>query len=126
VLSCRIKGWLNIRNIYNLALSEHAHADHTSGPPISTLPELTHLNIPLALTPTLWATYILGLANTERRLWLAQAHDALDELQQQLCITMGLGHYKNTQVGASQRVSTWACNLIGQFKDKTSHCVERY
>jgi hypothetical protein len=126
VLSRRIKGWLEIQNIYNPALSEHAHTDHTSRPPISTLPESTHLNLPSALTPTLRASYIFGLADTERCLRLAQAYDALDELRRQLRITMGLGHYKMTQVGASQRSSTRARNLIGRFKDKTSRCAERY
>jgi hypothetical protein len=71
-------------------------------------------------------SYILGLVDTEKRLRLAQANDALDDLRRQLRVTMGLGHYKNTQVGASQRVSTRARSLIGRFKDKTSRCAERY
>lgn len=126
MLSRRIKAWIEIRSIYNPGLSDHAHTDHGTGPQISTLPESIDLKLPSALGPALRGSYILGLAETEQRLRLAQAHDSLDDLRRQLRITMGLRHYKNTQVGASQRTSTRARNLIGRFNDKTSRCAERY
>ena len=118
--------WIEIRSIYNPGLSDHAHTDHGTGPQMSTLPESVNLKLPSALGPALRGSYILGLAETEQRLRLAQAHDSLDDLRRQLRITMGLRHYKNTQVGASQQTSTRARNLIGRFNDKTSRCAERY
>ena len=126
VLSRRIIGWLEVRNIYNPALLEDAHADNATGPRPSTLPETVQLRLPSALNPALRGAYLLGVANVERRLRLAQANDALDDSRRQLRITMGLRHYKNTQVGASQWVSTQARNLIERFKNKTSRCAERY
>jgi len=43
-----------------------------------------------------------------------------------LCVTMGLWHYKSKQVGASQRVGTYAQALICCFQDKVDQCIGRY
>ena len=66
------------------------------------------------------------LTDTERRLRIAQAEDALAELRCLLRISSGLWRYKRTQVGPSQRAGTRAWSLITRFKDKIDRCANRY
>ena len=123
VLYRRIKSWLEVRKIYIPALS----VDDLEEPAAtSPLPEMIPLRLPSALTPTLRASCLCGLPEMERRLRMAQAEDALKNLRRLLRITMGLAHYKATQVGPSQRTSTCAQALISRFRDKIARCAERY
>jgi hypothetical protein len=128
VLRRRIKSWLEVHGVYIPAQLDNAHLEHDPVAPaaVSPLPELIPLRLPSALTPNLRASCLCGLPDLERRLRLAQAEDALAELRRLLRITMGLTHYKATQVGPSQRTSTRARALISRFWDKIARCAERY
>jgi hypothetical protein len=87
--------------------------------------ESVALHLPSSISPALRENVAI-LAQKEQRLRLAQADDALLELRRLLRITMGLWHYKFTQVGPSQRSGTRARSLIDRFKEKVFRCAERY
>lgn len=90
-------------------------------------PEKIPLLLPSSLPSASRASSCLfGVMEIEQRLHVAQASDALAELRRQLRMTMGLWHYKITQVGPSQQAATHAWNLISQFEKKTSRCANRY
>ena len=116
---------MEVRNIYVPALADDRNCNHSASTARAT-PELIPLNLPSSMTPALRSTCFQGLADIERRLRLAQADDCLYELRKQLRITMGLNHYKTTQVGPSQRAGTRARSLISRFREKTVCCAERY
>ena len=78
------------------------------------------LRLPSSLPSALHESCPFKLANIEFHFHLAQAEDALSELRRLLHITMGLRHYKEKQVGASQRASTCAQTLISCFQDKVA------
>jgi hypothetical protein len=127
VLRRRIKSWLEIHGIYIPALLETAHSDPGSTvPAAASPPENIPLWLPSELTPNLRAACLCGLPEIERRLRLAQAEDALAELRRLLRVTMGLTHYKATQIGPSQRTSTRARALVSRFWEKIARCAERY
>jgi len=68
----------------------------------------------------------VDLAEKEKRLRLAQAHDSLTELRRLLWITVGLWEYKYSQLGPSQRANTRARSLISRFMEKINRVAERY
>jgi len=83
-------------------------------------PEAAPPRLPSSLPSALHESCPFRLANIEFRFRLAQAEDALSELRRLLHITMSLRHYKDKQVGASQRGSTRTQTLISRFQDKVA------
>jgi hypothetical protein len=69
---------------------------------------------------------LFNLPDLERRLRLAQAHDALSSLRRQLRIVSTLWNYKFTQVGPSQRVATCARTIIQRFQNKSTRYATKY
>jgi hypothetical protein len=124
VLRRRIQAWMEVRKVYVPVLTGDDEIDST--PMTHKTPELMPLKLPSSMAPALRSTCFKGLADTECRLRLAQADDALCDLRKQLRIAMGLAHYKNTQVDPSQRAATRARSLISRFHEKTMRCAERY
>jgi hypothetical protein len=122
----RILIWLDVRKIYiptpPTLINPENSPDNTS----TALPELIPLKLPSAMPPSQHALCLFGLVETECRLRLAQAEDALSELRRQLRVTKGLWQFKITQVGPSQRSSTRTRTLINRFQGKTKRCAERY
>ena len=126
VLRWQIQAWIEIRKVYVPALADNQDSNISATSTAGAPPELVPLKLPFSMTPAVRSTCFQGLADTECRLRLAQADDCLSELRKQLRITMGLNHYKTTQVGPSQRVATRARALINRFREKTMHCADRY
>jgi len=62
-------------------------------------PEKTPLHLPSAIPSVSHLAICGGLVDKERRMRIAQADDALDDLKQMLQILMGLWDYKYKQVG---------------------------
>ena len=126
VLRWRIQAWIEVRRIYIPALADDQDSSISAASATRTTPESVPLKLPSSMTPALRSTCFQGLADIERRLRVAQADDCLSELRKQLRITMGLHHYKNTQIGPSQRAGTRARGLINRFQEKTKRCADRY
>jgi len=74
----------------------------------------------------MWPTLAAGLVDKEKRMREAQAHDSLAELRKMLRVTMGLSHYKQTQLGPSQRANTRARSMIARYREKVDRCADRY
>ena len=144
----RIEAWTEIQRVYmpcvdQLRSAASVHASNpsldfsasTSAPStesdnisMSSNPELIRLLFPSEVPSSTWSAGITsGIIDKERRLRLAQADDALNELRRQLRISATLLDYKKTQVGGtSQKMSTWMRSLMSRFHDKTIRCAERY
>lgn len=70
---------------------------------------------------------VSGLVDKEKRLREAEAIDALNGLQRQLRVMMGVFNYKKTHVsGAGQRANTRARTMMTKISDKTQLFAERY
>jgi hypothetical protein len=126
VLRWRIQAWIEVQNIYIPALADDQDSSILATSAARATPELVPLKLPSFMTPALRSTCLLGLADIEHRLRVAQADDCLSDLRKQLQITMGLHHYKNMQIGPSQRAGTQACGLISRFQEKTKRCADHY
>ena len=126
VLRWRILAWIEVRKIYIPALADNQDSNMSATSATRATPELVPLKLPSSMTPALRSTCFQGLADIERRMRVAQADDCLSELRKQLRITMGLHHYKNTQIGPSQRAGTQARGLINRFQEKMKRCADRY
>jgi hypothetical protein len=122
ILHRRIDSWRLIQDVYMPGVSELWTQTLIDKP---SPPESIPLYLPSSVPPALQSNFA-GLVDKEKRIRIAQAEDALTELRRLLRITMGLWHYKFTQVGPSQRSGTRARSLINRFKDKIYHCAERY
>jgi len=124
----RINSWVEARNLYIPPISEEQAIDPANEPPNAAdmPPEAAPLRLPSSLPSALHESCPFKLANIEFRFRLAQADDALSELRRLLRITMSLRHYKDKQVGASQRGSTRTRTLISRFQDKVARCAGRY
>lgn len=145
----RIDAWRTIQQLYmpcieqvRSAASENtSNASHSSSTRPSTpdtasdtpssvteQPETTPLFLPSAIPSSFWSTGCAsGLVDKERRLRLAQADDALNELRRQLRISATLLDFKKVQVGGgSQKMNTRTRSLMSRFWDKTMRCAEQY
>jgi hypothetical protein len=70
---------------------------------------------------------MLEVVDKERRLRLAQADDALNQLRHQLRISATIVDYRKVQIrGGSQRMNTRARSLLSRFHDKTIRSAEHY
>lgn len=101
--------------------------DQSAALPSDSQAEDYPLYLPSSVDPSLWTGggCAPGLLAKERKLRLAQADDALDELRRQLRMSSTLRDYK--RAGAtSQRISTRAYTQLSRFQDKTNRCAERY
>ncbi|KAH7924727.1 hypothetical protein BV22DRAFT_1129623 [Leucogyrophana mollusca] len=110
---------------------EHTEASSSDPDTVDTnlsKPDSIPLHLPSSMSPSLWSTACVpGLVEKEKRLRLAQAHDALTELRRLLQILATLRCYKKKQIsGPGQRANTRARALITLFGDKTEHCADRY
>jgi len=123
-----INSWVEARNLYIPPTSEEQAIDPANEPSNAAdmPPEAAPLRLPSSLPSALHESCPFRLANIEFRFRLAQAEDALSELRRLLRITMSLRHYKDKQVGASQRGSTRTRTLISRFQDKVARCAGRY
>jgi len=88
-------------------------------------PETLPLDLPSAMSPGQRLTGCLaGIVDKERRLRLAQADDALDELHRQLRISATIHNYKKAQIGGtSQKLGTKTRSLLRRFHEKTHRCA---
>jgi len=121
ILQRRIEKWRDIQAFYMPAISELCLATESEG---KINPENTPLYLPSGFPSHLQLPP--NLVQKEKRIRLAQAEDALAELQRLLQVTLGLWDYKFTQLGPSQRAGTRAQSMISRFNDKISHCADRY
>jgi len=115
-----IKIWQNVQAFYMpgvLGGQGDASERHAA------CPEGISLFLPSGAPRNFWLS---DLAEKEKRLCVAQADDALNELQRLLWITLGLWDYKYTQLGPSQQANTHARSMISRFKEKIDQVVKRY
>jgi hypothetical protein len=141
VLSRRLMNWLALRKVYYPPMVDDGTIapNTTSSEEIPTVddsndavapnianPENADLRLPSSLPVAVRDLCPFRLADIEHRLRQAQAEDSLADLRRQLRVSMGLTHYKVTQVGSSQRSSTRALSLIARFQEKIWRNVERY
>jgi len=89
-------------------------------------PENIPLRLPSSIPAHSWPSLTGGLIDKETRMRIAQADDALSELKKMLRITMGLWHYKHTQTGPSQQISTRTRSMIDGYRTKINRCEDRY
>ena len=107
-------------------------SDTSANPSISSTaieaPDTMPLFLPSSIPASFWSTgCMLEVVDKERRLRLAQADDALNELRRQLRISATLVDYRKVQVGGgSQKMNTRIRSLLSRFHDKTIRCDERY
>ena len=127
-LRCRILKWCEVQMVY-MPGAEQIITRAKSTTPTKQLDhaELENLFLPSSLSPAnSMLCCIPGLADKERRLRLAQADDALNELCQQLHVTSSILVFKHGQHSASQRLSRTTQGLMDRFRDKTQQCAQRY
>ncbi len=119
--------------------SRTANSDST--PPPSTSPsgasdapapgvakaENVKLWLPSALPPVLRASLPAGLADKERRLRIAQADDALEDLRRLRRIITGIADFSRLNIsGTGQRTGGKVRTLFTKFQDKVHRAAERY
>jgi hypothetical protein len=125
VLRRRIEKWKDVQSIYMPAVGELQPSSPPSDSPLH--PENIPLRLPSAIAPEVRSTRCVeGLPDKEWRLRVAQANDALRDLQRLLRVKAGLWHFKGTQVGPSQRSSTRTRSMIARFGIKISRTANRY
>jgi hypothetical protein len=118
----RIEKWKEVQSIYMPAVSELQTSSESR-----LHPETIPLQLPSAVSPELRSTRCIeGLPDKEWRLRVAQADDAICDLQRLLRIKAGLWYFKGTQVGPSQRSSTRTRSMITRFGVKISRTANRY
>lgn len=83
--------------------------------------------LPSALPTLLRASLAPGLVNKERRLRVAQADDALEDIRRLRRIITGIVEFKRLNVdGAGQRTSTKTRTLFAKFQEKIRRAASRY
>src|SRR5262245_61681286 len=126
-LQRRIVAWQRVQAIYMPYTRTSPENDTDMGDSMTDttcVPEKIPLQLPSGVPRSQWLNN--SLPDKERRLRLAQAKDALEELKRLLRVTMGLWNYKFTQLGPSQRAGTRARSMITRFRNKVNHCADRY
>lgn len=141
ILQARLNSWFKIQVAYipvaqSLRAAQHINYAGTdvesdedaSSPSTDIDAEKAALFLPSQLPPSLWSTgCMVGLHEIERKFWIAQASDTLEQLKEQLCVYSGLVRYKIDQVsGPGQKANTRARNLLVRFREKIARCAERY
>ncbi|KAH9974339.1 hypothetical protein BGW80DRAFT_1130440, partial [Lactifluus volemus] len=125
VLVTRIQTLRKIQAVYMPFVSTSSF-DLPNTLPISE-PETFDLCLPSSPSLSVSVLHAIpDLVEKEKRIRLAQMHDALVNLRRLLRITMGLWQYKYKHIGPSQRVNTRARSCISRFQDKVHLCAERY
>ncbi|KAI0686904.1 hypothetical protein C8T65DRAFT_590675 [Cerioporus squamosus] len=90
-------------------------------------PENVHLWLPSALPPVLRASLPPGLSDKERRLRIAQADDALEDIRRLWRILVGIADFKRLNIsGTGQRTSGRVRTLFTKFQEKVKRAAERY
>ncbi|TFK80022.1 hypothetical protein K466DRAFT_504583, partial [Polyporus arcularius HHB13444] len=83
--------------------------------------------LPSALPPRLRATLGPGLVNKERRLRIAQADDALEDIRRLRRILTGIADFKRLNInGTGQRTIGKARTLFTKFQEKVRRAAARY
>ncbi len=83
--------------------------------------------LPSSLPPLLRSSLAPGLADKERRLRLAQADDALEDIRRLRRILTGIVEFKRLNVtGTGQRSTLKVRSLYTKFQDKVKRAAERY
>lgn len=93
-----------------------------------SIAEKAKLYLPSQIPPSLWGTGCMpGLRETELKLQIAQASDALEQLKHHLCVHSSFIHYKIKQVsGPGQKANTHARNILGRLREKFTRSAEKY
>lgn len=89
-------------------------------------PESIPLQLPSNLPKLSWSTLAGGLVEKEKRMCIAQADNSLAELRRLLRISMGLSHFKYSQIGPSQRANTRARSMMQRYQNKIHCCADHY
>ncbi|TFK80097.1 hypothetical protein K466DRAFT_667830 [Polyporus arcularius HHB13444] len=83
--------------------------------------------LPSSLPPILRASLAPGLADKERRLRIAQADDALEDIRRLRRIITGIADFKRLNVaGAGQRSTGRVRTLFTKFQHKIDRAADRY
>ncbi|KAI0744413.1 hypothetical protein C8Q76DRAFT_606972, partial [Earliella scabrosa] len=83
--------------------------------------------LPSALPPIIRASLAPSLADKERRLRVAQADDALEDIRRLRRILTGIVEFKRLNVtGTGQKSTLRVRSLYAKFKDKEQRAAERY
>jgi hypothetical protein len=127
-LRCRIIKWREAQMVYMPGAEQIiARMKSTTSTEQLDHAKLENLLLPSSISPTnSMLCCVPGLADKERRLRLAQADDALNELRRQLRVTSSILVFKRGQHSASQRLSRTTQGLMDRFRDKTLRCAQRY
>ena len=127
-LRCRIIKWREVQAVYMPGAEQIiARAKSTASTEQLDHAELENLLLPSSISHTnSMLCCIPGLTDKERRLRLAQADDALNELRRQLRVTLSILVFKRGQHSASQRLSRTTQGLMDRFRNKTLRCAQRY
>jgi hypothetical protein len=127
-LRCRIIKWREVQMVYMPGAEQIiARVKSTASTEQLDHAELENLLLPSSIShANSMLGCILGLADKECRLRLAQADDALNELRRQLRVTSSILVFKRGQHSASQRLSRTTQGLMDRFRDKTLRCAQRY
>ncbi|TFK79970.1 hypothetical protein K466DRAFT_504692 [Polyporus arcularius HHB13444] len=114
--------------------SSHLNSANIPSPGASNSPspgltkaENIRLWLPSALPPVLRASLPSGLADKERRLRIAQADDALEDLRRLRRIITGIADFSRLNItGTGQRTGGKVRTLFSKFQAKVRRAAERY
>jgi hypothetical protein len=120
-LLVRIKKWQEVQSLYMPAVAQLGLSSDSYNHP-----ESIHLQLPSDLPKSSWSTLAGGLVEKEKKMRIAQADDSLTELRKLLRISMGLSHFKYSQIGPSQRANTRAHTMMQRYQNKIHRCANRY
>jgi hypothetical protein len=118
----RIERWQEVQKLYMPAAIQQGPLPTNS----YDHPESIPLQLPSSLSMSSQLMLPGDLVEKEKHMRIAQAYDSLSELRRLLRISMGLSHYKYTQVGYGQRANTRARSLMQRYQAKIVRCADRY
>lgn len=127
MLRRRIERWQEVQLVYMPVVDDLRRQDAAgnSSDYISN-PETILLYLPSSIPKEKRAMIHHSLLCTELLMRVAQADDSLARMKKVLRVTMGLKHYKYTQLGPSQRSGTRSRTMIESFNKKIDRSAERY
>jgi hypothetical protein len=125
-LRLRLDKWLEVQRFYMPGTAELCADSTTESSDNISYPEKTPLYLPSSIPAASRLAMSGALIDKERRMRIAQADDALEDLKRLLRITMGLWDYKLKQIGPSQRASTRTRAMIDRYREKINRCADRY
>ncbi|TFK79956.1 hypothetical protein K466DRAFT_504721 [Polyporus arcularius HHB13444] len=142
VLQRRIEAWQGMQDLHMPIVSQFRHTGDPSPAtspssagsaagagevPSVTKAEHVQLWLPSSLPAPLRLSLSSGLVDKERRLRMAQADDALDDIRRLRRILTGIADFKRYNVsGTGQRTSGRVRTLFAKFDQKVRRAAERY